>query len=102
MSDLRSVIIASISAFGRFWSEFRHLFGSGMVHLQTEGGQVSLDSTVDLHTQDCGEAPDTSINTTSSRSMAYVRILSAVTQDIYERRFIFSFRHFFIPSVLQK
>ena len=51
-----------ISAFGRFWSDFRHLFGSGMVHLQIEGGQVSVDSTIDLHTQDYGAAPDTSIN----------------------------------------
>src|SRR6218665_388873 len=28
-----------------------------MVHLQTEGGQVSVDSTIDLHTQDYGAAP---------------------------------------------
>src|SRR6218665_1175841 len=53
-------VFLHLGGFGRM---FRHLFGSGMVHLQLEGGQVSVDSTIDLLTQDYGTAPtNTSIN----------------------------------------
>ena len=56
---LSSRVFLLLDGFGRM---LRHVFGSGMVHLQTEGGQVSVDSTTDLHTQDYGAAPDTSMN----------------------------------------
>src|SRR6218665_3293009 len=53
-------VFLHLDGFGRM---FRHLFGSGMVHLQLKGEQVSVDFTIDLLMQDYGTVPpDTNIN----------------------------------------